>query len=103
MTRRTHMNYRIGRETSQLEALILAKTRREDGAWRAKWLHLYLRGHGDAIWGRPTNQVEGGRVTATLLARSVVEREYPRVAYLADLWRRKGCTVMSTRARPAIR
>jgi len=37
--------------------------------------------------------VEGGRVTATLLARSVVEREYLRIGYLADLWRRKGCDV----------
>ena len=28
-----------------------------------------------------------------MLARSVVEREYLRVGYLADLWRRKGCEV----------
>jgi len=37
--------------------------------------------------------VEGRRVTATLLARSVVEPEYLRVGYLAGLWRRKGCAV----------
>ena len=44
---------------------------------------------------RPTNQVEGGRVTTSLLARSVVERDYLRVGYLADLWRRKGCDVLA--------
>jgi hypothetical protein len=75
-------------------AVPLVFSRGEDGAWRAKWLHLYLRGHGTATWGGPTNQVEGGRVTATMLARSVVEREYLRVGYLAGLWRRKGCEVL---------
>ncbi|HEX5295885.1 MAG TPA: TerD family protein [Streptosporangiaceae bacterium] len=75
-------------------AVPLVFSRGEDGAWRAKWLHLYLRGHGTARWGGPANQVEGGRVTATMLARSVVEREYLRVGYLADLWRRKGCEVL---------
>ncbi|HEU5388279.1 MAG TPA: TerD family protein [Streptosporangiaceae bacterium] len=75
-------------------AVPLVFSRGEDGAWRAKWLHLYLRGHGTARWGGPTNQVEGGRVTATMLARSVVEREYLRVGYLAGLWRRKGCEVL---------
>lgn len=75
-------------------AVPLVFSRGEDGAWRAKWLHLYLRGHGTATWGGPTNQVEGGRVSATMLARSVVEREYLRVGYLADLWRRKGCEVL---------
>jgi hypothetical protein len=75
-------------------AVPLVFSRGEDGAWRAKWLHLYLRGHGTAAWGGPTNQVEGGRVSATLLARSVVEREYLRVGYLADLWRRAGAEVL---------
>ncbi|HET9974617.1 MAG TPA: hypothetical protein VFQ68_40740 [Streptosporangiaceae bacterium] len=68
----------------------------EDGAGRAKWLHLYLRGHGTASWGGPASQVEGGRVTATMLARSVVEREYLRVGYLAGRWRRQGCEVLDT-------
>jgi hypothetical protein len=77
-------------------AVPLVFSRGEDGAWRATWLHLYLRGHGPAVWGGPTNQVEGGRVTTTMLARSVVEREYLRVSYLADLWRRKGCEVLDT-------
>ena len=74
-------------------AVPLVFTRGEDGAWYAKWLHFYLRGHGDAVWGGPTNQVEGGRVTTSLLARSVMERDYLRVGYLADLWRRKGSLV----------
>jgi hypothetical protein len=75
-------------------AIPLVFMRGEDGAWYAKWLHMYLRGHGSATWGGPTNQVEGGRVTATMLARSVVERDYLRVGYLLDLWRRKGCEVL---------
>ena len=74
-------------------AVPLVFMRGEDGAWYAKWLHFYLRGHGSAVWGGPTNQVEGGRVTTSLLARSVVERDYLKVGYLADLWRRKGSAV----------
>src|SRR5438067_582425 len=31
-------------------AVPLVFSRGEDGAWRAKWLHLYLRGHGTAAW-----------------------------------------------------
>jgi len=74
-------------------AVPLVFYRGEDGTWYAKWLHLYLRGHQNARWGGPTNQVEASRVTASLLTRSVVEREYLRVSDLADLWRRKGCHV----------
>jgi hypothetical protein len=77
-------------------AVPLVFMRGEDGSWYARWLHLYLRGHGDAQWGRPTNQVEGGRVTASLLARSVVEREYLRVGYLLDRWADKGCGISFT-------
>lgn len=65
-------------------ALPLVFLRGDDGAWRAKWLHLYLKGHAGF------NQVEGNRVTASLLVRSIVERDYLRVRYLADLLRRKG-------------
>jgi hypothetical protein len=67
--------------------------RGEDGNWYAKWLHFYLRGRGP-VWDYRTNQVEGARVTVSLLARSVVERDYLRVGYLLDLWRRKGCEVL---------
>lgn len=60
-------------------ALPLVFMRGDDGAWRAKWLHLYLKG-------RPSfNQVEGGRVTTGLLTRAIVERDYLRVSYITDL------------------
>jgi hypothetical protein len=42
-------------------AVPLVFSRGEDGAWRAKWLHLYLRGHGTAAWAaRPTRWKAGG-------------------------------------------
>ncbi|MBD3139033.1 TerD family protein [Microbispora bryophytorum] len=64
-------------------ALPLVFLRGDDGVWRVKWLHLYLSG-------RPAfNQVEGNRVTASLLVRSIVERDYLRVGYLAGLLRAK--------------
>ncbi|GIH71298.1 TerD family protein [Sphaerimonospora thailandensis] len=64
-------------------ALPLVFLRGDDGAWRVKWLHLYLSGH------PAFNQVEGNRVTASLLVRSIVERDYLRVGYLVDLLRAK--------------
>ncbi|MEV0829438.1 hypothetical protein [Nonomuraea rubra] len=65
-------------------ALPLAFLRGEDGTWQAKWLHLYLKG-------RPGfNQVEGNRVTTSLLVRSIVERDHLRVRHLADLLARRG-------------
>ncbi|MFC5823425.1 hypothetical protein [Nonomuraea insulae] len=64
-------------------ALPLVFLRGDDGVWRAKWLHLYLKGHPGF------NQVEGSRVTASLLVRSIIERDYLGVRYLADLLRRK--------------
>ncbi|MEV4098816.1 hypothetical protein AB0J42_01015 [Nonomuraea sp. NPDC049649] len=80
-------------------ALPLAFLRDGDGAWRVKWLHLYLRGHPGF------NQVEGNRVTASLLVRSIVEREYLTVGYLADRLRAKGSaagrTTRLTLAAPA--
>ncbi|WP_312888400.1 hypothetical protein [Nonomuraea rhodomycinica] len=65
-------------------ALPLAFLRGDDGAWRVKWLHLYLKGHPGF------NQVEGSRVTSSLLVRSIVERDQLRVGYLAGLLRSKG-------------
>lgn len=65
-------------------ALPMVFLRGDDGTWQAKWLHLYLKGHPNF------NQVEGARVTTTLLVRSIVERDYLRVRYLADLMRAKG-------------
>ena len=60
-------------------ALPLAFLRGEDGRWRAKWLHFYLKG-------RPAmNVVQDSRLSASLLARTVIERDYLRVAHLAGL------------------
>ncbi|MEU6066980.1 hypothetical protein ABZ864_21445 [Streptomyces sp. NPDC047082] len=60
-------------------ALPLAFRRGDDGRWRAKWLHLYLKGHPSA------NRVEGNRVTVATLLRGVVERDQLTVRYLTDL------------------
>jgi hypothetical protein len=60
-------------------ALPVAFLRGEDGRWRAKWLHFYLKG-------RPAmNVVQGNRLSTSLLARTVIERDYLRVEYLAGL------------------
>jgi stress response protein SCP2 len=60
-------------------ALPLVFMRGDDGKWRAKWLHLYLKG-------RPSfNQVEGGTVTTGQLTRAIVERDYLRVSYITGL------------------
>ncbi|MET7339294.1 hypothetical protein [Nonomuraea sp. NPDC005650] len=71
-------------------ALPLVFLRGGDGGWLVKWLHLYL--NGDPGF----NQVEGNRVTASLLVRSIVERDYLRVRYLADLLRAKSSTAGHT-------
>ncbi|MGW5634681.1 hypothetical protein [Streptomyces sp. NPDC003832] len=60
-------------------ALPLAFLRGEDGLWRAKWLHLYLRGDPNA------NQVEGNRVSVAALLRGIVEREQLTVRHLVGL------------------
>ncbi|MEU7530419.1 hypothetical protein AB0A74_32155 [Saccharothrix sp. NPDC042600] len=57
--------------------------RHDDGSWSAKWLHLYLRG---ADWG---NRVETNHVTASVLARSIVERRATTVGDVVDLLRAK--------------
>ena len=65
-------------------ALPLAFLRGNDGKWRAKWLHLYLRG-------RPNfNTVERSRVTATMLTRAIVQRDYLRVGDLMELISERG-------------
>nr|WP_184939037.1 TerD family protein [Planomonospora venezuelensis] len=71
-------------------ALPLVFLRGDDGAWRAKWLHLYLKGNPGF------NQVEGNRVTTSLLVRSIVERDHLRVRYLADLLRTKAASTGQT-------
>ncbi|WP_395107885.1 hypothetical protein [Actinomadura sp. SCN-SB] len=60
-------------------ALPLAFLRGDDGRWRAKWLHLYLKG-------RPSfNRVEGNRLTTTELVRGLAERRFLTVRHLTDL------------------
>ncbi len=54
-------------------ALPLVFIKHDDGQWEAKWLNLYLNG-------KPKfNQVESNRVSTTLLARAIIEREYAGV------------------------
>ncbi|WP_326622660.1 hypothetical protein OG863_36840 [Streptomyces decoyicus] len=60
-------------------ALPLAFWRGSDGRWRAKWLHLHLKGSPKA------NRVEGNQVSVATLLRGIVERDYLTVRYLVDL------------------
>ncbi|SEE85841.1 hypothetical protein SAMN05216489_08632 [Streptomyces sp. 3213] len=60
-------------------ALPLVFQRGEDGRWRAKWLHLYLKGSPSA------NRVEENRVTVANLLRGIVEREQLTVGHLVEL------------------
>jgi hypothetical protein len=60
-------------------ALPLAFMRGDDGRWRAKWLNLYLRGEPQF------NRIEENKVSASLLARAIIERDYLRVDYLTGL------------------
>ncbi|MFF7387804.1 TerD family protein [Streptomyces scabiei] len=60
-------------------ALPLVFRRGEDGRWRAKWLHLYLKGISSA------NRVEENQASVSKLVRAVVEREQLTVGYLIDL------------------
>ncbi|TQJ54587.1 MULTISPECIES: TerD family protein [Streptomyces] len=60
-------------------ALPLVFRREDDGRWRAKWLHLYLKGISSA------NRVEENQVSVSKVVRALVEREQLTVAYLIDL------------------
>ncbi|MFJ9565918.1 TerD family protein [Streptomyces fuscichromogenes] len=68
-------------------ALPLVFRRGDDGRWRAKWLHVYLRGLSSA------NQVEENQATAAKLVRAVVEREQLTVRYLTGLMADDSTTV----------
>ncbi|WP_427918235.1 hypothetical protein [Streptomyces sp. cg40] len=63
-------------------ALPLVFLRGEDDRWRAKWLHLYLKGSPSA------NRVEENRVTVANLLRGIVERDQLTVWHLVDLMSR---------------
>ncbi|MGW1469513.1 hypothetical protein ACWCPT_34830 [Streptomyces sp. NPDC002308] len=60
-------------------ALPLVFRRGDDGRWRAKWLHLYLKGISSA------NRVEENQVSVSKVVRALVEREQLTVGYLIDL------------------
>ncbi|MFE9636387.1 hypothetical protein [Streptomyces sp. NPDC006463] len=60
-------------------ALPLVFLRGADGVWRAKWLHLYLKGDPNA------NRVEGNRVSVATLVRGIVERDQLTVRHLVGL------------------
>ncbi|MFE6410041.1 hypothetical protein ACFVOR_24270 [Streptomyces sp. NPDC057837] len=60
-------------------ALPLVFRREDDGRWRAKWLHLYLRGISSA------NRVEENQLSVSKVTRALVEREYLTVRYLVGL------------------
>lgn len=60
-------------------ALPLVFRRGDDGRWRAKWLHLYLRGISSA------NRVEENQVSVSMVVRALVEREQLTVGYVTDL------------------
>ncbi|MGW1728438.1 hypothetical protein ACWCQK_36835 [Streptomyces sp. NPDC002306] len=60
-------------------ALPLVFQRGDNGRWRAKWLHLYLRGISSA------NRVEENQVSVSKVVRAIVEREQLTVGYLIGL------------------
>ncbi|QFQ95467.1 TerD family protein [Streptomyces phaeolivaceus] len=68
-------------------ALPLVFRRGDDGRWRAKWLHLYLRGISSG------NRVEENQASVSTVVRALVEREQLTVGYLIDLMS-DGTTVM---------
>jgi hypothetical protein len=72
-------------------AMPLVFFRGEDGRFYAKWLHLNLKGQQGFSGGA---QVEDNRLTTRLLARSVMERDYLRVGYLAGLMAAKAGMVL---------
>ncbi|MFJ7591750.1 TerD family protein [Streptomyces sp. NPDC097617] len=68
-------------------ALPLVFLRGSDGGWRAKWLHLYLKG------APASNRVESNRVTVATLLRGIVEREQLTVRHLTELMTGSATTV----------
>jgi hypothetical protein len=76
-------------------AMPLVFFRGEDGRFYAKWLHLNLKGQGGFSGGGA--RVEDNRLTTRLLARSVMERDYLRVGYLAGLMAAKAGAVFDGR------
>ncbi|MCB8901785.1 MULTISPECIES: TerD family protein [unclassified Streptomyces] len=65
-------------------ALPLAFRRDDEGRWHAHWLHLYLRGAPSA------NQVEGHRVTITVVMRALLGRTHLTMRHLVSLMAESG-------------
>jgi hypothetical protein len=68
-------------------ALPLVFLRGDDGQWRAKWLHLHLRG------ALRFNRVENNRLTTSALVRALVDRRFLTVRQLVDLLETKAASV----------
>lgn len=75
-------------------SLPVAFLRGPDGRWRAKWLHLYLKGTPAA------NRVEGNQVSVATLLRGIVEREQLTVRYLTGLMDATSTTLWDGRTPP---
>lgn len=75
-------------------ALPLVFQRGDDGRWRAKWLHLYLKGISEA------NRVEENQVSVSKVVRALVEREQLTMGYLIDLMSRDTTTMDLWDGRP---
>jgi hypothetical protein len=60
-------------------ALPLVFRREDDGRWKAKWLHLYLKGISSQ------NRVEENQMSVSKVVRALVEREQLTVRYLIGL------------------
>ncbi len=67
-------------------ALPLIFMRDDSGQWYAKWLHLYLKGN------VRFNRIEINKVSTSLLASSIVNRQYFQVNDLVKLMKTKAAT-----------
>jgi len=72
----------------------LAFYRGEDGKVYAKWLHLYLKGQMAGLGGY---RIEENKVTTQLLARSIMQYDYLRVAYIAEAMKRRAGQVLDVK------
>jgi stress response protein SCP2 len=64
--------------------------KQEDGSWQAFWMQMYLKGMPHF------NCVEDNRCNTTMLAKSVVNREYLYISYIAELLKRRNIEVSNS-------
>ncbi len=62
-------------------ALPLVFIKDDDGTWSARWMHLYMKGQPNF------NRVELNRLNVSVLARSIIDRQYLSLEYLVELMR----------------